>query len=90
MQVSPSEIEDLLLGHQAVSDAGVAGIPDVEAGEVPHAWVVLKRGFNITEEELKHWMSGTPISNNTLVFVVVIKFVCTMLYVVTFSVIQQK
>ncbi|KAL4929778.1 acyl--CoA ligase [Aspergillus undulatus] len=40
--VSPAEIEDLLLGHPAVEDAGVTSVPDEYAGERPKAYVVLK------------------------------------------------
>ncbi|KAL2865060.1 acyl--CoA ligase [Aspergillus lucknowensis] len=40
--VSPAEIEDLLLGHPAIEDAGVTSVPDDYAGEKPKAYVVLK------------------------------------------------
>ncbi|KAI9369551.1 hypothetical protein BJX61DRAFT_137066 [Aspergillus egyptiacus] len=43
--VSPAEIEDLLLGHPAVEDAGVTSVPDEYAGEKPKAYVVLKPAF---------------------------------------------
>jgi 4-coumarate--CoA ligase len=39
--VAPAELEDLLLGHPAVNDAAVCGIPDDRAGERPKAFVVL-------------------------------------------------
>jgi len=35
----PAEIEAALLEHPAVLDAGVAGVPDPDLGEVPEAWV---------------------------------------------------
>ena len=54
--VVPSELESLLLNHEAVADAGVVGIPNVEAGEVPCAWVVLKPETSMLEEELQAWM----------------------------------
>ncbi|MDI7268264.1 MAG: AMP-binding protein [Myxococcota bacterium] len=40
--VYPKEVEELVGGHDAVSEAAVAGIPDPEAGELIKAWVVLK------------------------------------------------
>lgn len=40
--VAPAELENVLLGHPAVSDAAVCGIPDNRAGERPKAFVVLK------------------------------------------------
>lgn len=42
LQVAPAELEGQLLGHPEVADAGVIGIPDDYAGEVPFAFVVLK------------------------------------------------
>ncbi|KAM5352843.1 hypothetical protein ACJ41O_005565 [Fusarium nematophilum] len=40
--VAPAELENLLLGHPAVSDVAVCGVPDERAGERPKAYVVLK------------------------------------------------
>jgi acyl-CoA synthetase (AMP-forming)/AMP-acid ligase II len=40
--VAPAELEDLLLGHPAVEDVAVLGVPDDYAGEKPKAYVVLK------------------------------------------------
>lgn len=42
--VAPAELEDLLLGHPAVEDCAVLGVPDERAGERPKAYVVLKPG----------------------------------------------
>ncbi|KAJ4985452.1 4-coumarate- ligase [Stagonosporopsis vannaccii] len=42
--VAPAELENLLLGHPAVNDVAVTGIPDDRAGERPKAFVVLKSG----------------------------------------------
>jgi len=41
-QVAPAELEAVLLTHPAVADAAVIPCRDVEAGEVPKAFVVLK------------------------------------------------
>jgi acyl-CoA synthetase (AMP-forming)/AMP-acid ligase II/NAD(P)-dependent dehydrogenase (short-subunit alcohol dehydrogenase family) len=40
-QVSPAELEEILVAHPAVSDALVVGQPDPVAGELPKAYVVL-------------------------------------------------
>ncbi|KAJ6584756.1 hypothetical protein B0H19DRAFT_395520 [Mycena capillaripes] len=40
-QVSPAELEGLILNHPDVSDACVIGVPDETSGEVPRAFVVL-------------------------------------------------
>ncbi|RDD39450.1 4-coumarate--CoA ligase 1 [Trichoplax sp. H2] len=50
-QVAPAELEELLLTHPKVADAAVIGVPDVDAGELPKAFVV-KRANDITEEEI--------------------------------------
>jgi acyl-CoA synthetase (AMP-forming)/AMP-acid ligase II len=42
MQVAPAELEAILLSHSAVSDAAVVALRDEDAGEIPHAFVVLK------------------------------------------------
>jgi long-chain acyl-CoA synthetase len=42
-QVWPREIEEVIAGHAAVLEVGVAGVPDAVKGEVAKAWIVLKR-----------------------------------------------
>ena len=55
-QVAPAELEGLLLKHPAVADAAVIPSPDVEAGEVPKAFVVLKAAA--TPEELMAFVNS--------------------------------
>ncbi|XP_067665299.1 uncharacterized protein [Haliotis asinina] len=57
-QVAPAELEDVLLSHPAVADVGVIGIPDVEAGELPKAFVVMKSGSRTTEQELQDFVKS--------------------------------
>ncbi|MBL8103701.1 MAG: long-chain fatty acid--CoA ligase [Anaerolineales bacterium] len=52
-QVWPREVEEVVAAHPKVMDVGVAGIPDPYRGETVKAWVVVKPGENLTEEELK-------------------------------------
>lgn len=42
MQIAPAELESVLLSHPAVADAAVIPRQDEDAGEIPHAFVVLK------------------------------------------------
>ena len=41
-QVTPAELEAILLTHPCVADAAVIPFPDDEAGEVPKAIIVLR------------------------------------------------
>ncbi len=50
--IDPAEIEEALLGHEAVAFAGAIGQPDAHSGEVPCAFVELVEGASVTEEEL--------------------------------------
>ncbi len=54
--LSPGEIEDVLLQHDAVREACVVGVPDVEWGEAVVAVVVLHDGATAAEDELADWV----------------------------------
>jgi acetyl-CoA synthetase len=49
VRISPREVEDVLLDHPAIQDAGVVGKPDVLRGEVVAAFVVLKANYRPSE-----------------------------------------
>ena len=51
-QVPPAELEALLLEHPGVADVAVVGKPDVEAGEIPKAFVVLRQNAAASAEDL--------------------------------------
>ncbi|MGH8688218.1 MAG: AMP-binding protein [Burkholderiales bacterium] len=53
--VAPAEVEEVLLAHPAVASAQVVGVPDARLGEVPAAYVTLKEGISIPEEDLVAW-----------------------------------
>ncbi|QIZ68674.1 long-chain-fatty-acid--CoA ligase [Geobacillus subterraneus] len=50
--IYPRDLEELLLTHPAVVEAGVVGVPSPKMGEEVVAYVVVRRGENVTEEEL--------------------------------------
>lgn len=57
-QVPPAELEAVLLTHPGVKDAGVIGVPDENAGELPFAFVVRQPKSNVTKEELQKFVAG--------------------------------
>jgi long-chain acyl-CoA synthetase len=50
--IYPREVEEVLFEHPAVLEAAVIGVPDPYRGETVKAFLVLKNGENVTEEEL--------------------------------------
>jgi len=63
--MSPGEIEDVLVSHPAVGDSAVVGVPDTEWGEKVVAAVVLTEGRATTEAELQDWVRGRLRSSKT-------------------------
>lgn len=51
--ISSVEIEGCLLRHPAVQEVAVVGMPHERWGESPHAFVILRKGEQATEDELK-------------------------------------
>jgi fatty-acyl-CoA synthase len=56
--VYPREIEEFLYTHPDVADVQVIGVPDERYGEEIMAWVQLREGATLTEEELKEHCRG--------------------------------
>ncbi len=52
-QVWPREIEEVIATHKDVLEVSVAGVPDAIHGEIPRAWVVLKPGAQVTQDEIR-------------------------------------
>ena len=50
--ISTVEVEQAVLAHDAVLETAVIGVPDQKWGERPKAFVVLKPGAAVTEDEL--------------------------------------
>lgn len=50
--IYPREVEDILYEHPAIQEAAVVGIPDPYRGETVKAFIVLKDGLEVTEENL--------------------------------------
>ncbi|RZI99549.1 MAG: acyl--CoA ligase [Brevundimonas sp.] len=54
-QVTPSEIEDVLMGHPSVLQAYVAPVPDDRMGEIGIAFVVTRPGHVLEPQALINW-----------------------------------
>jgi fatty-acyl-CoA synthase len=63
--LSPGEIEDVLVSHPAVAEAAVLGVPDTEWGEKVVAAVVLKPAASVDETELQQWVRERLRSTKT-------------------------
>jgi long-chain acyl-CoA synthetase len=55
--VYPRTIEEALAQHPAVDENNVIGVPDEYRGEAPVAFVKLKEGASVTEQELKKFLT---------------------------------
>jgi len=55
--IYPSDLEALLRSHPAVAEAAVVGMPSVEWGETPVAFVVLQPGVDVAAEALRQWLN---------------------------------
>ncbi|XP_072970010.1 4-coumarate--CoA ligase 3-like [Typha angustifolia] len=56
-QVPPAELEALLITHPSIKDAAVVPMKDEAAGEVPVAFIVQTKDSEITEDEIKRFVS---------------------------------
>ena len=53
--ISSVEVEGCLLRHPAVQEVAVVGLPHERWGEAPCAFVVLKAGQKVTDQELREF-----------------------------------
>ncbi|MFK8018579.1 MAG: hypothetical protein AB8B86_02315 [Pseudomonadales bacterium] len=51
--MNPAEVEEFLYTHPAIQDVQVFGIEDSKYGEEVCAWVTLKEGENVSEQDVK-------------------------------------
>lgn len=56
--IFPVEIENFLMTHEDILDAGVIGVPDIRLGEIVAAVIAVKPGRNLSEEEIRGFCKG--------------------------------
>ncbi|MDR1967659.1 MAG: AMP-binding protein, partial [Burkholderiaceae bacterium] len=56
--VYPREIEEFLYRHPQVQDVQVVGVPDKKYGEELCAWIVVKPGQELTENDVRDYCKG--------------------------------
>jgi fatty-acyl-CoA synthase len=56
--IYPREIEEFLFRHPKIQTVQVFGVPDAKYGEEVCAWIVLRAGEQMTEEEVREYCRG--------------------------------
>ncbi|AOK28345.1 MULTISPECIES: AMP-binding protein [Burkholderia] len=56
--IYPREIEEFLFRHPKIQSAQVFGVPDPKYGEQVCAWIVLRAGETMTDDELREFCRG--------------------------------
>ncbi len=56
--VYPREVEEFIYSHPDVADVQVIGVPDDRYGEELMAWVVLRAGARLDDEQLREFCAG--------------------------------
>ena len=56
--IYPREIEEYLYRHAAVQDVQVVGLPDKKYGEELCAWIIIKPGHVLTEQDIRDFCKG--------------------------------
>ncbi|HEX7684790.1 MAG TPA: AMP-binding protein [Trinickia sp.] len=56
--IYPREIEEFLFRHPKIQSVQVFGVPDEKYGEEVCAWIIVRAGEQLTEEEVKAYCSG--------------------------------
>ena len=56
--IYPREIEEFLYRHPKVQDVQVVGVPDIKYGEELCAWIIVKPGAALSEDEVREFCKG--------------------------------
>jgi len=56
--IYPKEVEDFIHGMEGIQDVQVVGVPSTKYGEELGAFIILKRGVSLCEEDVKDYCRG--------------------------------
>jgi len=60
--ISPKEVEDLLLEHPAVDDIAIVAMPSLVTGEIGCAFLIPKKGKSIDLLEIQRYLNGQGLA----------------------------
>lgn len=60
--ISPKEVEDLLLEHPAVDDIAIVAMPNRVTGETSFAFIIPKTGKNIDLADIQLYLTGRGLA----------------------------
>ncbi|MGI6065736.1 MAG: AMP-binding protein [Bacillota bacterium] len=63
--IYPKEIEEFLYTHPAISDVQVVGVPSRDLGEEVMAYIILKEGETLTEDDVKTFVKNNMARHKT-------------------------
>ena len=63
--IYPKEIEEFLYTHPAISDVQVVGVPSRDLGEEVMAYIILKEGETLTEDDVKEFVKNNMARHKT-------------------------
>ncbi|KAF5282541.1 hypothetical protein FQA39_LY04948 [Lamprigera yunnana] len=66
LQISPAELETIIVEHPNIKEAAVVGIPDLDCGELPAAFIVLQPGKIITDHEVHDFLKDKIMEEKKL------------------------
>ena len=58
LNIYPRDIEDVLYAHPKIMDAALAGVKDFKGEQTSKAYIVLKEGEDMTEEEVVDYLKA--------------------------------
>lgn len=71
--IYPKEIEEFLYTHPAISDVQVVGLPSKQYGEEVCAFIILRKGEKLTEDEVKEFVRSHMARHKTPSYVIFVE-----------------